>query len=83
VMKGYIRGLNFCRAGVTVRDVQTEIWKAFLENGLADSPMKGQVIMRYHSRGEHTPAGCYRATDHNEGGDMLMWTVGLPSRVMR
>ena len=77
VMKGYLRGLNFCRAGVTVRDIQTEIWKSFLEDGLADSPMKGQVIMRYHSRGERTPAGCYRATDHvMKEGDMLMLDGG-------
>ena len=77
VIRGYLRGLNFCRAGVTVRDIQTEIWKSFVEDGLADSPMKGQVIMRHHSRGERTPAGCYRATDHvMKEGDMLMLDGG-------
>jgi len=77
VIRGYLRGLNLCRAGVTVRDIQTEIWKSFVEDGLADSPMKGQVIMRHHSRGERTPAGCYRATDHvMKEGDMLMLDGG-------
>ena len=77
VVRGYLRGLNFCRAGVTVRDIHTEIWKSFLEDGLADTPMKGQVIMRYHPRGERTPAGCHRATDHvMKEGDMLMLDGG-------
>jgi Xaa-Pro aminopeptidase len=77
VVRGYMRGAEFCRAGVTERDVQTAIWKSFIDDGLADSPMRGGIIMRGHSRDVRTPAFTGRATDNVlKDGDMLMLDGG-------
>jgi Xaa-Pro aminopeptidase len=77
VIRGYLHGAESCRAGMTERDVQTAIWKSFIDDGLADSPMRGGIIMRSHSRNIRTPAFTGRATNHVlKKGDMLMLDGG-------
>ena len=48
VVRGYAKGAESCRAGMTEREAQTIIWKSFIDDELADSPMRGGIIIRSH-----------------------------------
>jgi Xaa-Pro dipeptidase len=77
VVNGYKKGLEYCKEGVTEKDVQTEIWRSFISDGVADTPMQGGVIIRSHSFGVKTPPYTGRATDYVlRKGDQLMLDGG-------
>lgn len=60
-LEGFRAGLRALREGITEKEILNVIVKSWMDQGLADTPLEGQVLVRTGSQ-EEGPEGRYRLT---------------------
>ena len=74
---GFKVGLETAGEGVTERQIQDEMWKYYLKEGIMDTLMQGGIIIRVHPYQEYFPAFTGRAQERPmRRGDQLMLDGG-------